>query len=229
MHLAKKGYAITIHFHKSKKQALQLQKTIKKQGGKANCVQANLNLEKEIENLINKANKKFGKITCLVNNASNFEIDNLKSLTKKTWDLNLNINLLAPLLLIKKFEKQLPKGTPGNIINIIDQRVWNLTPYFTSYTISKVGLWTLTQTLAMALSPRIRVNAVGPGPTFPSKYQTQKGFTHQIKSTILKRKVRTEDICSAIDLLLSNETITGQMIATDSGQHLSWSLSLIHI
>ena len=144
-------------------------------------------------------------------------------MTKKTWDLNININLRAPLLLIQKFEKQLPKSVSGNIINIIDQRVWNLTPYFTSYTISKTGLWTLTKTLAMVLSPKIRVNAVGPGPTFPSKYQTKKGFDRQVQSTILKKRIKTQEICNAIDLLLSNQTITGQMIATDSGQHLRWN------
>ncbi len=120
-------------------------------------------------------------------------------MTKKTWDLNININLRAPLLLIQKFEKQLPKSVSGNIINIIDQRVWNLTPYFTSYTISKTGLWTLTKTLAMVLSPKIRVNAVGPGPTFPSKYQTKKGFDRQVRSTILKKRIKTQDICNAID------------------------------
>jgi len=225
MHLAKKGWAVTIHFYKSKREAVQLENLIKKQGGKANCIQANLNIEEEIENLITTAKEKFGPSTCLINNAANFKIDSLKSLTKKTWDLNMNINLLAPLLLIQKFEQQLPKNISGNIINIIDQRVWNLTPYFTSYTISKTGLWALTQTLAMVLSPKIRVNAIGPGPTFPSKYQTKKGFERQVHSTILKKRIKTQDICNAIDLLFSNETITGQMIATDSGQHLRWNKS----
>ena len=129
----------------------------------------------------------------------------------------------APVFLCKNFVNQLPKKCKGNIINIIDQRVWNLTPHFTSYTLSKSALWTLTQTLALSLSPNIRVNAIGPGPTIKSKMQTTKEFEKQYKRMPLKRQVNLKEITESINLLINSPSITGQMIALDSGQHLGWA------
>src|SRR5262249_19785273 len=121
------------------------------------------------------------------------------------------------------FARQLPPGADGNIINMLDQRVWNLTPYFLSYTVAKSGLWTLTQTLALALAPRIRVNGIGPGPTLPSPRQSEAQFAEQSKSVPLGRGTTPEEICSAIRFLLDAPAVTGQMIALDGGQHLGWA------
>ena len=169
------------------------------------------------------AKKKLGTIDCLVNNAALFEKDDISNFTFKSWNDHININLLAPIILTKQFAKQAPKKTVSNIINIIDQRIFNLTPFFMSYTISKSGLHTLTKTMAMRLSPNIKVNAIAPGPTIKSKRQTDRHFKNQVRSTLLKKPVRLEDICDTVEFLINNNSITGQIIAIDSGQNLSWN------
>src|SRR5204862_2763298 len=118
--------------------------------------------------------------------------------------------------------KQLPAGERGAIVNVIDERVWHLTPHFTTYTVSKAGLWTLTQTMAMALAPRIRVNAVGPGPTLPSSRQTQAQFDAHSRTMPLQRGTTPAEICAAVRFILAAPAMTGQMIALDGGQHLGW-------
>ena len=135
----------------------------------------------------------------------------------------MNINLLSPTILTKQFAKQASKKTVSNIINIIDQRIFNLTPFFMSYTISKCGLQTLTKTMAMRLGPNIKVNAIAPGPTIKSKRQTDRHFKNQIKSTLLKTSVKLKDICDSVEFLINNSSITGEIIAVDSGQNLSWN------
>ena len=132
-------------------------------------------------------------------------------------------NFWSPIILIKEFKKNLPKNASGNIINIIDQRVLNLTPFFTTYTFTKSGLWTLTKTLAMALAPNIRVNAIGPGPTLASKRQTDKKFKKQYKSMPLKKKVSPKEIADAVIFIINTQSITGLLITVDSGQHLGWA------
>ncbi len=134
----------------------------------------------------------------------------------------MQVNLRAPFILTQALDRQLPEGQAGNVVNILDQRVLNLTPHFTSYTVSKSALWTLTQTLAMALAPRIRVNAVGPGPTLPSSRQTEEQFSRQWSSLPLKRQVMPKEICDAVRFILDAPSMTGQMIAVDGGQHLGW-------
>ena len=165
--------------------------------------------------------KKLGTIDCLINNAALFEKDDILNFTTKSWNDHLNINLLAPTILTKQFAKQASKKTISNIINIIDQRVFKLTPFFMSYTISKSGLQTLTKTMAMRLGPNIKVNAIAPGPTIKSKRQTDRHFRNQVRSTLLKKSVRLEDICDTIEFLINNNSTTGQIIAVDSGQNLS--------
>ena len=149
--------------------------------------------------------------------------DDISNLTTKSWNDHLNINLLAPAILTKQFAKQASKKTVSNIINIIDQRIFNLTPFFMSYTISKSGLQTLTKTMAMRLGPNIKVNAIAPGPTIKSKRQTDRHFRNQVRSTLLKKSVRSEDICDTVEFLINNNSVTGQIIAVDSGQNLSWN------
>ena len=161
-------------------------------------------------------------VNCLINNASLFENDNIKNFSIERWNKHLNINLRAPAILIKQFAKQVLKKHKANIINIIDQRVFKLTPFFLSYTLSKTGLYTLTKTTAMNLAPNIRVNGIAPGPTIKNIRQSTKHFKKQYLSTLLKRNVDTKEICSAIQFLITNKSITGQVIAIDSGQNLNW-------
>ena len=157
----------------------------------------------------------------MINNASLFENDSLKNFSSKSWSQHLNVNLKAPAYLTKEFSKHI-KGKNNNIINIIDQRIFKLTPFFFSYTLSKTGLYTLTKTSAMALAPNIRVNGIAPGPTIKNKRQTETHFKKQYLATLLKQQVDVKDICSTVDFFIKNSSITGQVIAIDSGQSLNW-------
>ena len=190
---------------------------------KVALIKADLKNPKQVEKIIPLTKKKLGAIDCLINNAALFEKDDISNFTTKSWNDHFNINLLAPAILTKQFAKQASKKTVSNIINIIDQRIFNLTPFFMSYTISKSGLQTLTKTMAMRLGPNIKVNAIAPGPTIKSKRQTDRHFRNQVKSTLLKKSVRLEDICDTIEFLINNNSVTGQIIAVDSGQNLSWN------
>ncbi len=220
--LAASGCNVVIHYNKSSTAAEKLCKKINKNKKLAICVQANLCKEKEIKNAFKKAKNQFGYIDCLVNNASLFEYDNLKTVNKKSWDNHISANLNGPLILSKLFHSNLPKKYYGDIINIIDQRVLNLTPHFLSYTISKSALWTLTRTLALELAPRIKVNAIGPGPVIKSKFQTQEEFTKQCKKMPLKIGSNPSEIAQTVIFLLTIPSITGQLITLDGGQHLGW-------
>ncbi len=169
------------------------------------------------------ANKALGPVTTLINSASIFEDDCLKTLTPESWATHIDTNLRAPLFLSQAFVNQLPAGTDGNIINIIDQRVWRLNPRFLSYTASKAALWTLTQTLAQSLAPQIRVNAIGPGPVLTNERQAQADFEAQVEAVLLQRGPELSEICQAIRFILAAPSMTGQMIALDGGQHLAWA------
>ena len=213
---------ITIHYNKSKKKAKQLRNILERKGSKIFLIKADLNKISELNKIINFANVKMKGVNCLINNASLFENDSVKNFSIKRWNKHLNINLRAPVILIKQFSKLVPKNVKANIINIIDQRVFKLTPFFLSYTLSKTGLYTLTKTSAMSLAPNIRVNGIAPGPTIKNKRQSLKHFKKQYLSTLLKKSVDTKEICSAIKFLITNKSITGQVIAIDSGQNLNW-------
>ena len=223
LHFAEKGWNIAIHYFRSAAKAKELKKIIEQHWVKVALIKADLKNPKQTEKIIPLAKKKLGAINCLVNNAALFEKDDITNFTNKSWNDHLNINLLAPTILTKEFAKQAPKKTLSNIINIIDQRIFNLTPFFMSYTISKSGLQTLTKTMAMRLGPNIKVNAIAPGPTIKSKRQTDKHFRNQVRSTLLKKTVRSEDICDTVEFLINNNSVTGQIIAVDSGQNLSWN------
>jgi len=221
LHFAERGWNIALHYFRSSSKAKKLKKIIEQNLVKVILIKADLKNPKQVEKIMKVGRRKLGKIDCLVNNAALFEKDDISNFTTKSWNNHLNINLLAPTILTKEFAKQAPKKTVSNIINIIDQRIFNLTPFFMSYTISKSGLQTLTKTMAMRLGPNIKVNAIAPGPTIKSKRQTDRHFRNQVKSTLLKKAVKAEDICDAVDFLISNNSITGQIIAVDSGQNLS--------
>ena len=223
LHFAEKGWNIGLHYFRSSSKAKKLKKTIEQNWVKVALIKADLKNAKQAEKIIALARKKLGTIDCLINNAALFEKDDITNFTTKSWNDHLNINLLAPTILTKEFAKQASKKTVSNIINIIDQRIFNLTPFFMSYTISKSGLQTLTKTMAMRLGPNIKVNAIAPGPTIKSKRQSVRHFRNQVKSTLLKKSVRSEDICDTVEFLINNNSITGQIIAVDSGQNLSWN------
>ena len=220
---AERGWNIAIHYFRSSSNARKLKKIIEQRWVKATLIKADLKNPKQVEKILPLAKRRLGTIDCLINNAALFEKDDILNFTTKSWNDHLNINLFAPAILTKQFAKQASKKNISNIINIIDQRIFNLTPFFMSYTISKSGLQTLTKTMAMRLGPNIKVNGIAPGPTIKSKRQTDKHFKNQVKSTLLKQSVHLDDICNAIELLIENNSITGQIIAVDSGQNLSWN------
>ncbi len=221
--LARHGWAVAAHYRQSAAEAAALVREIEQAGGRGVALQADLALEAQTQALVPRAVEALGPLTCLVNNASLFEMDKIETVTRASWDAHIETNLRAPLVLSQAFAQQLPAGCQGNIVNMLDQRVWNLTPYFLSYTVAKMGLWTLTRTLALALAPRIRVNGIGPGPTLPSPRQSQEQFVEQCRAMPLGRGTTLEEICAAVQFILGAPAMTGQMIALDGGQHLGWA------
>ena len=212
---------IVIHYNKSKSNAEQLKKELIKNKTKVYLIKGDLSKENDLKKIVKFSKSKLKYFDCLINNASLFENDDLKNFTSKSWSQHLNVNLKAPAYLTKEFAKNI-RGKNNNIINIIDQRVFKLTPFFFSYTLSKTGLYTLTKTSAMSLSPNIRVNGIAPGPTIKNKRQTDKHFKKQYLATPLRKQVGVEEVCNAVDFFIKNSSITGQVLAIDSGQNLNW-------
>ena len=228
---AAKGWTIAIHYNSSGDAADKLVRDIKNLGGAAVAFDADLSSHSDVEKLIPACTDQLGPLTCLVNNASAFNHDDIANMTCTSWDQHLAINLKAPVFLAKAFAAQYQPDNDsgdgsthkaGNVINIVDQRVWNLNPEFFSYTISKAGLWTATQTLAQALAPLIRVNAIAPGPVLQSIHQSPDQFDAERAGTPLGRGTSPAEIAAAISFILDAPAMTGQMIALDGGQHLSW-------
>ena len=219
--LAGPNIEIIIHFNKSKSKAESLSKKLQRLGSKVYLVSADLSKKRDIQKVIKFSKSKMKFFDCLINNASLFENDKLENFNSKSWEKHISTNLKAPALLSKEFSKNV-RGKNNNIINIIDQRVFKLTPYFFSYTLSKTGLYTLTKTSAMSLSPNIRVNGIAPGPTIKNKRQSKKHFKSQYLATPLKQQVNVNEICNAVDFFIKNSSITGQVLAIDSGQSLNW-------
>jgi NAD(P)-dependent dehydrogenase (short-subunit alcohol dehydrogenase family) len=197
-------------------------KLIRDMGQRAVIVQGDLSLAETPERLISQASFELSGLTGLVNNASIFEPDEVGAITINSWAQHQDTNLRAPVMLAQAFAKQLPGDAYGNIINIIDQRVWKLNPKFFSYTASKSALWTVTRTLAQALAPRVRVNAIGPGPALPNIRMDEEDFAKQSRLTLLGRGTSPAEISAAVKFILSQPALTGQMIVLDGGQHLVW-------
>ncbi len=221
--LGGEGWAVAVHYRRSRAEAEALAQEIAARGGRGLAIAADFTRETEVEALVARAAEALGPLGLLVNNASVFENDTALGVTRASWDLHLETNLRAPFVLMQQFARTLPAAADGVIVNILDERVWNLTPHFVSYTLSKAALWTLTQSLALALAPRIRVNGIGPGPTLPSQRQSEAQFRRQQAMMPLQRGTTPEEIAAAVRFILAAPAMTGQMIALDGGQHLGWA------
>lgn len=221
--LARENYGVAIHCRRSTDAAQEIAARITSAGGRAAVVQGDLAEALDVERLVNDAVRALGiPLTLLVNNASEFEPDEVETLSQDRWDRHFAVNLRAPAFLARDFALQLPDDREGSIVNIIDQRVWKLTPQFFSYTLTKAALFTATQTMAQALAPRIRVNAVGPGPTLSNERQGAEDFAKQESAVLLGHGGTPEEIAEAVIYLANARSVTGQMIAVDGGQHLAW-------
>lgn len=220
--LAQTGWNIALHYNLSDKDAEELAEGISALGRKAVLVQADLRDENSAKQIVDYANTELGTLTCLVNNASLFAPDTIETFKPDSFHNHMNTNLLAPVLLSQAFAEQIDvrKDGQGNIINIVDQRVMNLRPDYLSYTLSKSALWALTQSMAMALAPGIRVNAIGPGPTLANFRQTETQFRQQCESVPLGYGASEKEIADGVFFLLNAPSITGEFIAMDGGQHL---------
>lgn len=230
--LARRGYDVAVHYASSRAPAEETVAEVQAKGRKSVALQADLLDEAQVQALLPRAVEALGgPITCLVNNASVFEYDNIRTATRQSWDRHLDSNLRAPFVLTQAMAAQglEPEtddaGEPvatGLIVNMVDMRVRKLTPEFMSYTIAKMGLWALTRTAAQALTPAIRVNAIGPGPTMQGHRQSEGHFKAQRANTVLERGANPSDITAALGYFLDAHAVTGQLLCVDGGQHLGW-------
>jgi len=218
--LSKQGWTVAVHFHSSADEAREVVQEIRRGGGTAESFRADLSQEGETQDLIPKVVDALGHIGLLVNNASRFELDTVDTASRDSWDLHLEPNLRAPFVLAQAFARSLPQDKGGLIMNLLDERVWDLPANYISYTLSKSGLWTLTRTLARALAPRIRVNGIGPGYTLPAAGRTSDYYTSRIAALPLARGSSPVEICTALRFFIATKSVTGQMIVLDGGQHL---------
>lgn len=221
--LARHGFDVAIHCNSSLDEALETDAQITALGRRTAVLQADLTDEAQVNHLIPQSIERLGPVGVLINNASRFDRDEWHDANRNSWDSHIEPNLRAPFVLTQAFARALPSAAEGAVINMIDQRVWSLTPHFVSYTISKAGLWALTQTMALALAPRIRVNAIGPGPALPSPRQTDAQFARQSESVPLGHGTSPDEVARAVVTILNLPAMTGQMIALDGGQHLQWA------
>ncbi|SDN57753.1 NAD(P)-dependent dehydrogenase, short-chain alcohol dehydrogenase family [Lutimaribacter pacificus] len=232
LYLAQRGHDVAVHYASSAGAAEEVAQAVRDMGRSAVTLQADLLDEDATQALLPAAEQALGgPVTCLVNNASIFEYDTIATATRDSWDRHMESNLRAPFILTQAMARTIPDPVPdgmgepvaqGLVVNMIDQRVRKLTPEFMSYTIAKMGLWAFTQTAAQALAPRIRVNAIGPGPTLRGSRQSVDHFARQRAATVLNRGANPADITGALGFFLDSPGITGQLICVDGGQHLAW-------
>ena len=223
LYFGAKGYPVAVHYNSSRQDADNIVSEIRNIGGTAHYIQTDLKDINAVEALILNASRLFDlPCTTLINNASVFENDDIDNFNSESWHTHMGVNTLAPLVLTQAFAKQLPSNMNGNIVNIIDQRVWKPNPQFLTYTASKAALYSLTRTTAQALAPRIRVNAVGPGPVLESIHQTAGNFQEEAHNVLLGHGPDLDEIANTIHFIMNTPSMTGQMIALDGGQHLAW-------
>ncbi|OSP55725.1 SDR family oxidoreductase [Pseudoruegeria sp. SK021] len=230
--LAEAGFDVAVHYASSQQAAESVVEEIRAMGCRAIPLQADLLDEDQTTTLVDRAAAELTTpLTLLVNNASIFEYDTVATGTRRSWDRHIESNLRAPVVLTQAFAAQAPDpaydqyGEPlprALVVNMIDQKVRKLTPQHMSYTIAKMGLWAFTQTAAQALAPKVRVNAIGPGPTLQGARQSEANFAAQRAATVLGRGVNLGDITAALHYLINAPAVTGQLICVDGGQHLGW-------
>ncbi|SEG57550.1 SDR family oxidoreductase [Bosea lathyri] len=220
--LADAGYAVAIHYGGAREEAEALAAELRQRGARAAVIAGDLADPAEVDLIVPAAEAALGPVTLLVNSASIFVADDVRTLDIPSWNRQFSVNLRAPSVLAGAMANRLPEGRDGAIVNIIDQRVWKLTPQYYSYTLTKAALLTATQTMAQALAPRIRVNAVGPGPTLPNARDGAARMEQEAAATLLQHKVDATEIAEAVLYLAQARSVTGQMIAVDAGQHLGW-------
>jgi NAD(P)-dependent dehydrogenase (short-subunit alcohol dehydrogenase family) len=220
--LAAHGYSIAVHANSSGEEAEAVAGKIRDAGGSANVFLADLTEMRAVRALHGQVSERMGPPDIIVNNASVFEADDVRTFDEDLFDRHFAVHVKAPSVLAEAMAAGLPQDGEGLIINIIDQRVWKLTPRFFSYTLSKAALWTATQTMAQALAPRIRVNAIGPGPTLANERQKNSDFARQAAAVPLERGPELSEFGATIRYLHGARSVTGQMIALDGGQHLAW-------
>ncbi len=222
--LAADGWNVVVHYNHSQDEALACVAEVEAAGQQGIAIQADLTDEDQVLRLGREAFDAFeGGLAGIVNNASVFVRDEAMTANRSLWDLHMAVHVRAPFVLTQCLAGALAEDAEGAIVNIIDQRVLNPTKHFTSYTLSKMALWDQTQVLARSLAPKVRVNAVGPGPVLPSTRQSDVDFDRQARQTPLARAVDTAEIAAATSFLLDARSVTGQMIAVDAGQHLNWA------
>ncbi|MBS4009226.1 MAG: SDR family oxidoreductase [Roseovarius sp.] len=232
LELARQGHDVAVHYATSRDAAESVADEIRALGREAVTLEADLLDEAQVSPLVARAAQALGgPLTTLINNASIFDYDNIQTATRLSWDRHMESNLRAPFVLTQQMAAQVPAPTmddydepvaQGLVINMIDQRVHKLTPEFMTYTIAKMGLWALTRTAAQALAPRVRVNAIGPGPTLQGHRQSDSHFQNQRRATILQRGANPQDITAALVYFLNAPGVTGQLLCVDGGQHLGW-------
>ena len=227
--LAEAGFSVAIHCRHSLAEAQATAREVEASGVRSLAVACDLADEAAVQRLLPRVQEALGPVGVLINNASTFERDEVGDASRASWDAHMEPNLRAPFVLIQAFARALPEDANGVVVNLLDERVWSPTPHFVSYTISKAALWALTQTMALALAPRIRVNGVGPGPTLPSARQTQAQFDRQAASVPLGHGTSPEEVAQAVLAILALPAMTGQMLALDGGQHLQWAPSGVHV
>lgn len=227
--LAAHGWNVAVHHHTARNEARELVAEIEAGGARAVSLQADLANETETAGLVARAAERLGPITLLVNNAAIFERDEPETADATSWQRHMAINLRAPLVLTQGMLAQLPADAPeaaeapeANVVNLIDQRVLNQTPNYVSYTVSKAGLWALTRQLALTLAPRVRVNAIGPGVVLAPPGVTESSLDPMRRAMPLARGAGVDEVCACVRFILATPSLTGQMIALDSGQHLGW-------
>ncbi len=220
--LAENGFAVAIHCNASRDEADRLAAEINASGGRAAVIQADLSDMGAVETIIAGAEAALGRVRLVVNNASLFDEDTAADFDWSTWDRHFDVHLKAPVILAQKMAAALAAEEDGMVVNIIDQRVWRPNPRFFSYTLSKSALWTATRTMAQAFAPRVRVNAIGPGPTLQNQRQNAADFSRQVDALLLGRGPELAEFGATIRYLWGARSVTGQMIALDGGQHLAW-------
>jgi NAD(P)-dependent dehydrogenase (short-subunit alcohol dehydrogenase family) len=220
--LSAAGFAVAIHYHGSDRDARELAEALNDKGGKVALVRADLTDMDAVGRILPEAEEALGPVGLLVNNASIFADDQVTDFGWETWERHFAVHLKAPVELSRLFARALPEGEDGLIVNMIDQRVWKLSPRTFTYTLSKSALWTATRTMAQALAPRIRVNAIGPGPALQGERQTKADFDAQVRAVLLGKAPELSEFGATIRYLWGTPSVTGQMIALDGGQHLAW-------